>query len=66
MPASAEVAEDCVHDVFLKLWCSRDKLTNIQNFNAYQYRMAHNHALNNLQKMAMEMLIVAELAGPLI
>lgn len=62
--ASAEVAEDCVHDVFLKLWCSRNKLANIQNFNAYLYRMAHNHALNSLRKMAVETLIVAELAGP--
>lgn len=64
MSASAEVAEDCVHDVFLKLWCGRDKLVNIQNFNAYLYRMAHNHALNNLRKMAVETLVVAELTGP--
>lgn len=59
---SKEMAEDAVHDVFLKLWTSREKLTEIQNLNAYIYRMAHNHARNGLKRMAKETLIIAELS----
>ena len=58
---SRETAEDTVHDVFLKLWTSREKLPEIQNLSAYLYRMAHNHAYNGLRRMAKHTLIVAEL-----
>lgn len=63
MSASSEIAEDSVHDVFLKLWSSRHKLEEIQHLNAYLYRMAHNHAFNSLRKMATETLVIAELTG---
>jgi len=56
---SKETAEDNVHDVFLKLWAQREKLPEIQNLNAYLYRMAHNHAFNGLRKMATETLVLA-------
>lgn len=58
---SKETAEDTVHDVFLKLWAQKEKLPEIVNFNAYLYRMAHNHAFNGLRKMAKETLVMAEL-----
>jgi RNA polymerase sigma-70 factor (ECF subfamily) len=58
---SKESAEDTVHDVFLKLWINREQLPEIQNLNAYLYRMAHNHAYNGLRKMAKETLVMAEL-----
>jgi len=58
---SKETAEDTVHDVFLKLWTSRDRLPEIQNLNAYLYRMAHNQAYNGLRRMAKETLVMAEL-----
>ncbi|MEP7374601.1 MAG: RNA polymerase sigma-70 factor [Chitinophagaceae bacterium] len=63
---SKEMAEDTVHDVFLKIWTQKEKLPEILNLNAYLYRMAHNHAYNGLRKMAKETLVMAELAknGP--
>lgn len=39
--AEAE-AEDLTQDVFVKLWQSRQSLTNVENLNAYLYRMAKN------------------------
>jgi RNA polymerase sigma-70 factor (family 1) len=58
---SEEAAEDCVHDVFLKIWLQKEKLTDIQNLNAYLHRMAHNHALNGLRRMTKQALAIAEL-----
>lgn len=54
---SKETAEDTVHDVFLKIWVQREKLTEIQNLNAYLYRMAHNEAYNGFRRMAAETLL---------
>lgn len=62
LSGSRETAEDAVHDVFLKIWTNRETLTEIQNLNAYIYRMAHNHAHNGLRRMAKETLIMAELS----
>ena len=58
---SKEMAEDTVHDVFLKIWVQREMLPEILNLNAYLYRMAHNHAYNGLRKMAKEIVVMAEL-----
>ena len=58
---SREVAEDTVHDVFLKIWTNREKLANIENMNAYLYRVCHNEAISGLRRMAKETLILAEL-----
>jgi RNA polymerase sigma-70 factor (ECF subfamily) len=55
------VAEDIVQDVFLKIWQKREDLENIQHFNAYLFRMAHNHAVNLMKRKAKEKLILAEL-----
>lgn len=35
-------AEDLAQDVFVKLWQSRQSLANVDNLNAYLYRMAKN------------------------
>ncbi len=58
---SSETAEDIVHDVFLKIWLNRKKLPQINNFNAYLYRMMFNQAYTGFQRMAKETLILAEL-----
>lgn len=58
---SPEVAEDTVHDVFLKLWEIRDRLPDIRSLNAYLFRMAHNHAISGFRRMARETLILATL-----
>ena len=58
---SKEVAEDTVHDVFLKIWINKESLPEILNLNAYLFRMAHNHAYNGFRRMAKETLVMAEL-----
>jgi RNA polymerase sigma-70 factor (ECF subfamily) len=61
LSGSVETAEDIVHDVFLKLWVRRERLTEIENLNNYLYRMAHNQALTVFRRMAKETLILAEI-----
>lgn len=58
---SREIAEDTVHEVFLKIWANRQMLPGINNFSAYISRMAHNHAYTGFRRMAKETLILAEL-----
>jgi len=58
---SNEIAEDTVHDVFLKLWENRANLLHIDNLNAYLYRMAHNKAYTGFKRKAKETLILAVL-----
>lgn len=58
---SQEIAEDTVHDVFLKFWENRKTVHQIENLNAYLYRMAHNKAYSGFQRKAKETLILAVL-----
>lgn len=48
------VAEELVHDVFLKIWLTRQTLRDIVNPGNYLFVIAKNHALNQLEKMANE------------
>lgn len=59
---SPEMTEDIIQDVFLKLWKDRASLANIQNFGGYLYRMAQNHVINSLKRMATETHIIHELS----
>lgn len=59
---SEDVAEDVVQNIFLKLWINRANLIQIQNLNAYLYRMSHNYAINGLKRMARETLVLAEIS----
>ena len=52
-------AEDIVQDVFLKIWIHRDKLDEIENFNAYLFRMVYNRVLDHLKKCSREVLMGA-------
>ena len=36
---SSETAEDVLQDVFFKIWANRKLLTDIDNFNAYLFRI---------------------------
>ncbi len=58
---SKEEAEDIVHDVFLKIWNSRETLTAIDSINSYLYKMSRNQAINGLRRKAKERLVLAEL-----
>ncbi|HMR82858.1 MAG TPA: RNA polymerase sigma-70 factor [Niabella sp.] len=58
---SQEEAEDTIHDVFLKIWERRERLTEISSFDSYLFRMAHNHIYNGFQRRNKETLILAVL-----
>jgi RNA polymerase sigma-70 factor (family 1) len=51
---STELAEEVVHDVFLKIWLNRETLTGIGNFPVYLYVISRNAALNCLKRTARE------------
>jgi RNA polymerase sigma-70 factor (ECF subfamily) len=59
---SAQKAEDILQDIFLKIWLHRLQLSNIDNFNAYLFRMAHNHAIDQLRKISRETLALNNIA----
>jgi RNA polymerase sigma-70 factor (family 1) len=42
--------EEIVHDVFLKLWMTRETLHGIDNVKAYLFVISRNHALNVIKK----------------
>ncbi|MBX3239778.1 MAG: RNA polymerase sigma-70 factor [Chitinophagaceae bacterium] len=58
---SVQSAEDVTQDVFAKIWQSRADLVRIKNFNAYIFRIAHNHFLNAIKKMARETLVLQKI-----
>jgi RNA polymerase sigma-70 factor (family 1) len=53
---SEEIAEELVHDVFLKLWLNRELLSGVDNFAVYLFVVSKNAALNALKKIASEKL----------
>lgn len=58
-----ELAEDIVHDIFLKLWARREKLASISNLRSYLFAMAKNHFLNWQSKRKTEQLVTQELTN---
>ena len=51
---SADLAEEVVQDVFLKIWLHRELLDGVENFPVYLYVIYKNAALNCLKKTATE------------
>lgn len=49
---SKELAEEVVEDVFVKLWCKRENVTQIQNLNIYIYTAVKHQSLNAISKEA--------------
>jgi len=49
---SDDIAEEVVNDVFVKLWCRRDKITEIENLTVYLYIAVKNQSLNILSTRA--------------
>jgi RNA polymerase sigma-70 factor (family 1) len=43
---SRETSEEIVLDVFLKLWYGREAITEIENLEAFLFRVAHNKAID--------------------
>lgn len=58
---SAELAEEVVQDVFLKIWMTREALAGVDDFKAYLFVISKNHALNCLKKLAKERIKVKSL-----
>lgn len=43
-------AEDLTQDLFIKLWLNRNVLVQVNNLNAYLFRVAKNMVLNHLEQ----------------
>jgi RNA polymerase sigma-70 factor (ECF subfamily) len=46
---SKQIAEELVMDVFLKIWLGRDLITQIEKFDAFLFRVAHNKSIDFLR-----------------
>lgn len=49
---SASIAEDLLHDLFLKIWENREQLDPEQSLRAYLFRIAHNMVIDFFRKAA--------------
>jgi RNA polymerase sigma-70 factor (ECF subfamily) len=49
---SPQIAEEVVMDVFLKIWLGKEIVTQIENFGAFIFRVAHNKAIDFLRSAA--------------
>lgn len=49
---SDQVAEELVLDVFMKIWTGRELASNITNFDAFLFRIAHNKSIDFLRTAA--------------
>jgi RNA polymerase sigma-70 factor (ECF subfamily) len=58
---STETAEDIIQDVFMKIWNNREKLSEIENLNAFLYRIAQNKAIDELRRFSRDTLAMNEL-----
>jgi len=54
-------AEDAVQEVFIKLWMNKEKLPEIESFDAYLNTITRNHIFNNLRKIAYEQTFLEDL-----
>ncbi len=53
---SSEIAEEAVQEVFVKLWCSRERIVTIDNITVYLYVAIKNSSLNKLSLKAKELI----------
>ena len=49
---SGQVAEELVMDVFMKLWTGREMIAQIENFDGFLFRVAHNKTIDFLRSAA--------------
>ncbi|ASZ12569.1 sigma-70 family RNA polymerase sigma factor [Chitinophaga pendula] len=55
------LAEDLVHDVFLKIWELRGRINPQLSFSGYLYRIARNHVFKTITKLATDSQMRAQL-----
>ncbi|SMD11220.1 RNA polymerase sigma factor [Pedobacter nyackensis] len=58
---SSALAEDVVHDTFIKVWENREKIDCEQQFKPYLYTIARRHLLNLLKRAQHEVNIMEEI-----
>ena len=51
---SEDLARDIVQYVFLKLWSIKSRIADIENINAFLYKLAENKVYDNLRHAAVE------------
>lgn len=49
---SEQVAEELLMDVFMKIWTNRSKLSGVDNFDSYLFRIARNKSIDFLRSAA--------------
>lgn len=49
---SAQITEELTMDVFLKIWLGRDIIPQIEKFDAFLFRVAHNKSIDFLRSVA--------------
>jgi RNA polymerase sigma-70 factor (family 1) len=59
------LAEDLVHDVFLKVWEIRDRINPELSFTGYLYRIARNHVIKTIDKLATDQVMREQLLNQL-
>jgi RNA polymerase sigma-70 factor (family 1) len=59
------LAEDLVHDVFLKVWEIRDRINPQLSFTGYLYRIARNHVIKTIDKLATDQTLRQQLLSQL-
>lgn len=57
-----ELSEEIVMDAFLKIWCNREELSMIHNFDSYLFTIVRNQAFTAIKRRAHEALIIANLS----
>jgi RNA polymerase sigma-70 factor (family 1) len=56
---SESSGQECVQDVFMKIWLKREGLKSIENFDAFLYTIVRNHVYNILRSQALEVRVTA-------
>lgn len=49
---SPQIAEEVVMDVFMKIWLAKDLIGQVENFDSFLFRVAHNKAIDFLRMVA--------------
>jgi len=47
---SETLAEEIIQEIFIKLWVNRKKLSHVENYRSYIFKIASNKALNHLRE----------------
>lgn len=55
----ANLAEDAIQDIFVKLWEKRQKLDHVNSIGSYLFTMVRNHVLNMLRDKKSELISIS-------